>query len=301
MVNIYGCQLVTWKALIVFFLYFGVTTCCYARYVKIPERLDTCANCHGMRVNPNYCRECHGMGFSKPQNSNGMSGKAYYCRACAGGLPYVCSYCDKNGFVDIVELCFRKEKEYVPLWNDLGALEDFYFVGNAVIQTDTCLINIVGHKLQSLRKNFNKDSSRKYVSISYDEDSCMAREFGTIGMLDYERTYQLRTFRIGRIKSSYVIEPWRETLGKIKEYTVKYENDSTYVADLRYVVTPSHIVCGSEEFFFKNGILVKKISPQGTEIYKYRKFDKRNNWIERDRIIESRSLVVRQKRTIKYL
>ena len=71
--------------------------------------------------------------------------------------------------------------------------------------------------------------------------------------------------------------------------------------DMKYIITPNYIVCGHEEFFFKEGLLVKRVLHGKEYVYKYLKFDSRNNWIERDEITGAGEQVIRQNRTIRYL
>lgn len=280
---------------------------CYAQYIEIPTRLDTCTNCHGTSVNPNYCRVCNGTGRNKAWSEKNKYHQSIHCRACAGGKPYICRQC-KNGLSPVVDGCFKEQKKYIPLWDRFGLIEDIYFIGNAEIDNSFVIFN---HRIKSIKRGSLENQNLEYTSVTYNKENykekCMARTAAMLGMLDYENVFVLETglFLIDSIKTGYTPEPRMQKMlnnGKVNtkrnSYKVHYKNDSTF---LKYIVTPNHIVCGHEEFYFKEGILVKKVSHKEEFIYKYLKFDTRNNWIERVEISKSRGQVIRQKRSIKYL
>ena len=118
----------------------------HAQYIEIPARLDTCVNCHGTSVNPNYCKVCNGTGRNKAWNEHNKHLESFHCRACAGGMPYICRQC-KKGSSHIVDICFKEQKRFIPLWYYLGLIEDFYFIGNAEINNHFVIYN---HKITKI-------------------------------------------------------------------------------------------------------------------------------------------------------
>ena len=280
----------------------------HAQYIEIPARLDTCVNCHGTSVNPNYCKVCNGTGRNKAWNEHNKHLESFHCRACAGGMPYICRQC-KKGFSHIVDICFKEQKRFIPLWSYLGLIEDFYFIGNAEINNSFVISN---HKIIKKTSGTIERQNWQYTSVTYNKGNCKARTEGMIGMYDYERVYVLDVglYHVDSIKTKYISEPKMQRImrneGRAEAarqdcYKEHYENDSTFIADMKYIVTPNHIVCGYEEFFFKEGLLVKRVLHGKEYVYKYLKFDSRNNWIERDEITVSGQQVIRQNRTIRYL
>ncbi len=288
----------------------------HAQYIEIPARLDTCVNCHGTSVNPNFCRVCNGTGRNKAWNKDNKHLESFYCKACAGGLPYICRQC-KQGFSHIVDICFKKQESFIPLWYYLGLIEDFYFIGNAEINNSFVIYN---HKITKITSGTIENQNcqyTQYTTVTYNKGNCEARTEGMIGgMHGYEKVYEkvyvldVGLYRVeGITETKYFLNPNMQRLmckeGRAEAarhcYKAHYENDSTFIADMKYIVTPNHIVCGHEEFFFKEGLLVKRVLHGKEYVYKYLKFDSRNNWIERDEITVSGQQVIRQNRTIRYL
>lgn len=123
------------KKFFVYLLMFFTSQVLYAQISEIPTRIGTCVNCSGTGINPNFCRICNGTGRSTSRQDG------YMCRASAGGLPYICRYCN-NGFSSIIDICEDQLKRDVPLWNKLGCIEDIFFIGDAIIN-ETYTIKII--------------------------------------------------------------------------------------------------------------------------------------------------------------
>ena len=295
------------RGLILFFVCLNLLLS-HAQYIEIPTRLDTCVNCHGTSVNPNYCRVCNGTGRNKAWSEYNRHRVSFHCMACAGGMPYICSQC-KNGFSHIVDICFKEQKRFMPLWYYLGLIEDFYFIGNAEINNSFVINN---HKITKITSGTIENQNWQYTSVTYNNGKCKARTEGMIGMHDYEKVYVIDAgfYWVDSIKTKYTSEPKMQRImrneGRAEAarqdfYKAHYENDSTFIADMKYIITPNYILCGHEEFFFKEGLLVKRVLHGKEYVYKYLKFDSRNNWIERDEITGAGEQVIRQNRTIRYL
>ena len=208
------------------------------------------------------------------------------CRACAGGRPYRCPDCN-NGFASIVDICKKNLKSIVPLWSHFNCLEDIFFIGNAEINNR---ITIKNHKLIRVKNGSIERQNLKYTYVRYLRDSIFAKTDGIIGMADYEDDFII----VGRysipdsIITCHIHEPGmqrrlnkdREPVGKRYCYKTAWVNDSTYKADGTYMITPSHIICSHQEYFFENGILKKKIDHGKVVLYKYLEFDEKGNWLE---------------------
>lgn len=300
----------------------------YAQYMEIPHRLDTCTNCSGTGINPNYCRICHGTGqygirrvYERcPACAGGDKNCRYcggtdvksriypeMCRACAGGLPYKCRYCN-NGLANIVDICKGQLKRQIPLWNYLDCVEDIYFIGDATINET---YTIKKHKICKVNRGTIQMQNLKFTSVIYGRDSIVSKTNGMIGMLDYEDDYILKGgWSISdSIILCHIHEPQmqrflrhdKDPIGKKQSYKTIWVNDSTFTGDMTYIVTPTHITCGHHEYYFRNGILTKKLSHGKAYCYKYLEFDDRGNWLSRDEFCESDIEPHRQIRTIKYL
>ena len=289
------------KKLFVCLLVFSITQVLYAQHHEIPMRIDTCLHCSGTGINPNFCRICNGTGRSTSRQDG------YMCRACAGGLPYICRYCN-NGFSSVIDICKGQLNRNVPLWNNLGCLEDIFFIGDAIINET---YTIKKHKICNVRSGSIQGQNQKSTSVIYGRDSIMSITMGMMGMADYEDIYILKggwltpdsiiICHINEPQMQHFIEKEENPIGTKKGYKVVCENDSTFKGDMTYMITPSHIICGHHEYFFNNGILTKKTSHGKTFSYKYHEFDDHGNWLSRDEYSETIMEHKRQERTINYL
>lgn len=205
-----------------------------------------------------------------------------------------------------IELRQQEVKHYLPLWHYLGIVEDIYFIGDAEINESH---KISGNKVYWCREGTIEFQNLRRTEVTYSDNVCTAKTLGMRGMYDYEEIYSLIGYpRLDSIKIEYIHEPGMQAhLNKdghvnknCKVYNVINENDSVYNADYRYIVCPNHIICGHEEYFFKNGILVRKILHGRSYTYKYLAFDLCGNWILRDEYLDNGEKN-RQERVIKYL
>lgn len=194
------------------------------------------------------------------------------------------------------------------MWNHLDCLEDIFFIGNAEIDNS---ITIQNHKLIGVRKGSIEFQNLKYTHVRYLRDSIFAKTDGMMGMLDYEDDFIIvgGYFIPDSIITCHISEPYmqrflnrdRDPMGKRYCYKAVRVNDSTYNAGGTYMITPSHIICGHEEYFFENGILTKKISHGKVLLYKYLEFDEKGNWLIREEYTESAKAGRKEVRKIKYL
>lgn len=282
---------------------------CKAQYKEIPLRLDTCLRCHGTGINPNYCRVCHGTGLNKAWSERTRDFTSYHCMACAGGLPYKCYNCT-NGVANVTTNVINDLKLYIPLWSLLDMVEDVFFIGNAKINDRYIIKN---HKIQSFYDGSIELQNRRYISISYNNDNnnlCSVIINGMIGMYDYEKHYDLigTHLALDSIKTLYIHEPHIQRyfshndsiVGEKHNWSAKYINDSTLVADDKYIITQNYIKCCHNKYFFENGIIVRKISYGKECVYKYLEFDTNNNWIQRDVLDKNNNIIRKETRKIQY-
>ncbi len=206
---------------------------------------------------------------------------------------FICSYAQNDEDCELKTrdnaIDFDSIKAFIPLWYNLGCLEDLYFIGNATINDS---LTISEHKVLKIRSGSVYLENLKFTTVTYDEKECTAIIDGMVGMLDYRKIYTLLgtdSFPVDSIKTTYINEPWMqlhsngEVKGKEHDYCIIQEDDSTFVGDYKYIIsTPNHIACGHEEFFFESGLAVKFISHGKIYEYKYKKLDAYGNWTLRD-------------------
>lgn len=311
-----------------FILFTSICQGLSAQHLGIPLRVDTCTNCKGTGINPFRCPVCRGTGQYGVRRveercpacaggsdnchvCNGTGRKvAIYpemCRACAGGRPYRCPHC-KNGFANIVDICKRDLKRIVPLWSHFDCVEDIFFIGNAEIDNS---ITIQNHKLIRVRKGSIEKQDLKCTYVRYLRDSIFAKTDGMMGMFDYEDDFfivggysipdSIITCHIHEPRMQRRLHKDSEPMGKRYCYKAVWVNDSTYNAGGTYMITPSHITSGHEEYFFENGLLTKKVSHGRSLLYKYLELDEKGNWLIREEYTDSAKEGRKEVRTIKYI